>query len=172
MVRTIIIGYGNPDRQDDGAAWHVLSRLAGKLEYEVPSSFEEGLSPRGDNPDLYFTLQLTPELEETLSQYERVCFVDVHTGSIPVDIQLTSIQPIIQNSPFTHHMTPATLLALTQHIHNKSPNTTLVSIRGYEFGFDNLLSKKTSILVDEAVAKLWKWLQEGRAEYLAGSGKK
>ena len=27
MNKTLLLGYGNPDREDDGVAWHVLSRV-------------------------------------------------------------------------------------------------------------------------------------------------
>ena len=37
MDKTLVIGYGNVDRQDDGAAWHILARLAKQLsELERP----------------------------------------------------------------------------------------------------------------------------------------
>jgi hydrogenase maturation protease len=160
MESTVIIGYGNPDRQDDGAAWHVLSRLAVKLGREIPANYNEGLTPTGEFPDLLFVLQLTPELADTVAQYQRVCFIDVHTGSIPLDLQRIPVQPAMQTSPFTHHMTPATLLALTLHLYNKSPDAILISIRGYKFGFDNSLSHNTGALVDKAVTQVLQWLQE------------
>ena len=30
-MNTLFIGYGNPDRQDDGVAWHVLTGIANQL---------------------------------------------------------------------------------------------------------------------------------------------
>jgi len=35
-AKTLIIAYGNRDREDDGAAWHILDKLAQQLELETP----------------------------------------------------------------------------------------------------------------------------------------
>ena len=35
--------------------------------------------------------ELTPELAETIAQYERVCFVDAHTGAVPHDVNVSAI---------------------------------------------------------------------------------
>jgi len=160
MLRTIILGYGNPDRQDDGAAWHILRKLADHLGRKFPECCEFEFAPSGENPDLLFMLQLIPEAAETISLYDRVCFVDVHTGSIPSELQQVMIEPVMHRSPLTHHMTPDTLLALTQQVYNRSPQAILISIRGYEFGFDQSLSEATGSLVEEAVNRIVKWLQE------------
>jgi Ni,Fe-hydrogenase maturation factor len=88
MQPTLIIGYGNFDRQDDGVAWHVLAEVARRLGCAVPLSPEEEFPPNGGKPDFIFELQLTPELAEAIAQYERVCFVDAHTGAVPHDVTL------------------------------------------------------------------------------------
>ncbi len=106
MEPTILIGFGNIDRQDDGVAWHILARLSQRLGRETPSS-EDGFWPGDEEyPHLLFALQLTPELAETLSDYLRVCFVDAHTGSVPHEVNLAPILAEYQPSPMTHHMTP------------------------------------------------------------------
>lgn len=158
MATAIIIGYGNPDRQDDGAAWHVLAGIAKRLGRNVPHWTEEVFDPEGANPDLYFNLQLTPELADTISSYQRVCFVDAHTGSVPHDLNVTPLQPLFQSSPFTHHMTPETCLTLADTIYHARPESLLVSVRGYQFGFSHDLSEKTQTLVEQAVETILTWL--------------
>ncbi|HMD89865.1 MAG TPA: hydrogenase maturation protease [Anaerolineaceae bacterium] len=157
--KTLIIGYGNPDRQDDGVAWHVLASVAQKLEKTVPKSFEEEFESGGGSPDFLFVLQLVPELAETLASYKRICFVDAHTGNVPDDIQLVNVAAQFQTSPFTHHMTAATCLTLTQTIYHKLPEAILVSVRGHQFGFTQTLSTETGELVNQAANRILEWLQ-------------
>jgi hydrogenase maturation protease len=153
----LIIGYGNPDRQDDGVAWHILTRLAEDLGRPIPS-MDEGFYPNGENPDLYFGLQLIPELAETISAYQRVCFVDAHTGNVPEDVNVVAVTPEYQRSPFTHHMTADTCLSLVQTIYGQTPQAILVSVRGYEFGFSHELSPATLQLAEQAVKQIKVWL--------------
>ncbi len=164
--QTLIIGYGNVDRQDDGVAWHVLYRLAQRLELPLPGSPEEEFPPpdaslsltSGAPPDLLFVLQLSPELGETLAQYERACFVDAHTENNPQEFSVTPLSPGFQASPLTHHMTPETCLSIAGSLYGTAPQAILVSVRGYEFGFTQGLSIKTSALVDLALEAILDWM--------------
>ncbi len=160
---TLIIGYGNPDRQDDGVAWHVLESLSTQLKIERPDPDSGDFSPLGGNPDLLFALQLTPEMAEIIANYERVCFVDAHTGQIAEDITIREILPEYQASPLTHHMTPQTLLSLVESMFRKKPQAILASIRGYEFGFGRALSERSKTLVQTAAAKICAWFQTNNA---------
>ncbi len=157
-MRTLFIGYGNPDRQDDGVAWHVLNGLAQKLGFDSSDDWDDPL-PSSPQADFQFYLQLIPELAEDLLEYDRVCFIDAHTGSIPDNVQLSHLQPQYQTSPFTHHLTPEMLLSLCSSLYNKIPEAILLSVRGYEFGFETELSSFTGSLVTEAVERAFGWLK-------------
>ena len=157
-MSTLFIGYGNPDRQDDGVAWHVLTGIAQELGAETSSSWEDRL-PSTPEADFAFHLQLTPELAEDITAYDRVCFVDAHTGKIPENVQVVDVTPEYQTSPFTHHLTPEMLLSMGQELYQKTPEAILVSVRGYEFGFETELSPFTSSLVTEAVERTVGWLK-------------
>src|SRR5512139_1095268 len=158
MVRTLIIGYGNFDRQDDGVAWHVLAEVASRLGCAVPLSPEEEFPPNGGRPDFIFELQLTPELAETIAQYKRVCFVDAHTGAVPHDVNVSAIAAEFQASPLTHHLTPQSLLTFAQTLYDVRPEAILVSVRGYQFGFERELSPLTAQLAEEAAEKIVEWI--------------
>ena len=157
-MTTLFIGYGNPDRQDDGVAWHVLKGVADQLGLETSQTWEDPL-PSTPEADFAFHLQLTPELAEDLTYYDRVCFVDAHTGKIPTNVQVVDVAPEYQTSPFTHHLTPEMLLSMSQELYQKTPEAILVSVRGYEFGFETELSPFTSSLVTEAVERTVGWLK-------------
>ena len=157
-MNTLFIGYGNPDRQDDGVAWHVLAGIANQLGIKTSSLWEEPL-PSTPEADFIFQLQLTPELAQDLTAYDRVCFVDAHTGKIQTNVQMVHIVPEYQTSPFTHHLTPEMLLSMCESLFNHTPEAILISVRGYEFGFETELSPFTSSLVNEAVERAFGWLK-------------
>jgi hydrogenase maturation protease len=158
MDKVLIIGYGNPDREDDGVAWHILQRLSQRLGRGELDPESGGLDQLGQSPDLLFVLQLTPELADLMAEYDGVCFVDAHTGDYPEALRIDQIGAEFQASPFTHHMTPQTCLALAETLHGHAPAGTVVSIKGYQFGFSHRLSPETDALADEAVTYIISWL--------------
>ncbi len=155
---TVIIGYGNPDRQDDGVAWHILAGVAQKLGRTVPPSWEEPFEIGQEFPHLLFQLHLTPEISETLSKYQNICFVDAHTGDIPNDIQFGEVSNGFKTSPFTHHITAEACMELTRSLFRSDPKAFLLSVRGYAFGFTQSLSPQTAFLTAIAVNKATAWL--------------
>ena len=169
MVRTLIIGYGNFDRQDDGVAWHVLAEVARRLGCAVPFSPEEEFPLNSGNPDFIFELQLMPELAEMIAQYARVCFVDAHTGAVPHDVNVNAIAAEFQASPLTHHLTPQSLLTFAQTLYDARPEAMLVSVRGYQFGFERELSPLTAQLAQDAAGKIVEWVIDPGASRTARS---
>jgi hydrogenase maturation protease len=157
MNDTLLLGFGNPDRQDDGIAWHILQALSTKLGLPSPDSYEDEF-PENERLDLLFTLQLTPEMAEDISRYRRVVFVDAHTGEIPDPIRMDEVQSEFQRSPFTHHLTPQSLLAMCETLYKHRPLCTLLSARGYRFGFARELSAESDALVPIAVRLVQDWL--------------
>jgi hydrogenase maturation protease len=160
MKPTLVIGYGNFDRQDDGVAWHVLAEVARRLGCAVPFSLEEEFPLNSGKPDFIFELQLTPELAEMIAQYERVCFVDAHTGAVPHDVNVIAITAEFQASPLTHHLTPQSLLTFAQTLYNAQPEAILISVRGYQFGFERELSPLTAQLAQEAAEEIVEWVRK------------
>ncbi len=156
--RTLILGYGNPDRQDDGVAWHIQRALALELGLPAPDSYEDEF-PANDKVDFGFHLQLTPEMAEEIAAYRHVCFVDAHTGNIPQEVQMVSIEGEFQRSPFTHHLTAQSLLSMCATLYGKKPEAALLSVRGYRFEFERELSPETKALVPQAFSLLKEWLE-------------
>jgi hydrogenase maturation protease len=158
VQNSLIIGYGNPDRQDDGVSWHVLLQVAKKLGIQTPPSLEDSFPVLPDKPEFLFVLQLVPEMGEMISKFERVCFVDAHTGEIKDEVRAMEITPEYQHSAFTHHMTPQTCLEIARTVYGAKVEGLLVSVRGYHFEFGDKLSAKTEKLVPLAVEKIVQWL--------------
>lgn len=157
MKPLAVIGYGNPDREDDGVAWHILRALTFKLGLPAPESYEDEF-PESELVDFAFYLQLTPEMAEEVSQYRYVCFVDAHTGNIPEPVRLIDVESEFQHSPFTHHLTPQSLLSMCENIYRKKPDAALVSVLGNRFLFSRILSEETAKLVPQAVELIWDWI--------------
>jgi hydrogenase maturation protease len=161
MLKTLIVGYGNADREDDGAAWHVLSGVSLRLGRPVPNLPDDGFFPEDEEIDLWYVLQLAPEMAEDFARYQRIIFVDAHTGNIPHEILLQPVDDSPPSSSFTHHMTPAACMAITRTIYHHSPQAMLLSVRGYNFGFSRSLSEGTAALVQQAVEMIWVLLGTG-----------
>jgi hypothetical protein len=159
--RTLIIGYGTIDRT---TAWRTCWQSRQTVGCAVPLSPEEEFPPNDGAPDgvpdFSFELQLTPELAETIAQYERVCFVDAHTGAVPHDVNVSEIAAEFQASPLTHHLTPQSLLTFAQTLYDARPEAILVSVRGYQFGFERELSPFTAQLAQVAAEKIVEWVKK------------
>lgn len=157
-MKTLVIGYGNLDRQDDGVAWHVLSKLMQEFGVEKPNDINiDFFNPKKDVHFLY-QLQLLPELADELSDYDYAVFIDAHNGAMPSDVYFEQLSPIFTSSPLTHHLSANSLLSITNQIHHKYPKSILVSIRGFEFSFSQCLSSQTASLVSIAVEKIHEWM--------------
>lgn len=156
----LIIGYGNPDRQDDGVGWHILKNLAERLGEDASDEPGESIEVESEVADLIFILQIYPELAETISHYRRVCFIDAHTSDIPAEISWVKLEPEYEKSPLTHHMSPKTVLSISGTIYHHIPEAILVSVRGYHFEFERLLSTRTAVLAEKAQNRIWQWLHK------------
>ncbi|MDD5170196.1 MAG: hydrogenase maturation protease, partial [Syntrophales bacterium] len=156
MKRTLVIGYGNFDRADDGVAYGVINSLRRRLGLNELPEEETGLDDLGRRVDSVFLTQLTPELMDLLAGYDRIVFVDAHINSDPRPLQCSPVVPEAASLTFTHHITPALLLALMQALLNREPAGYLVSIRGYDFDFHRGLSPQTESQVSPAVDSILK----------------
>lgn len=154
MKKYIILGYGNPDRGDDGVAYYILGRLIQEMcrsDAALTEFQESGTYEINQDVDIWYNLQLIPEISQDLANYENAIFIDAHTAEIPEEMLVTDISPHYQNSPFTHHLTPASCLDLADQLFGRSPKATLITIRGYQFDFSRELSAKTSELAKQAL---------------------
>ena len=161
MNKTLIIGYGNPNREDDGVAWHILQKLATHFNVPLVSIVASDEFDPAHYPHLVFELQLTPEMSEAMAEYDFVCFVDAHTGAYEEEVRVAPITPAYQMSPFTHHLTPESCLSLAETLYGYAPKGLMVSVRGYQFGYKTELSGRTALIADEAVTRIIKWVIGG-----------
>ena len=149
-MKLLLFGYGNIDRQDDGVAWHILRGVAEHYQVMLPTVPEETNCVLSPAITTTFALQLTPESAEWVAAFDEVIFIDAHTGSVADLLHVEELNANFQTSPFTHHLTPQSCLALAGSLYEKAPKARLISVRGYEFGFAQSLSEQTEELARQA----------------------
>jgi hydrogenase maturation protease len=149
--RTLVLGYGNVDRGDDGVGYHVVNLLAQHFGHSGVEAYSDLPEELTENVGALFGRQLTPEMAEILTEYDRVIFVDAHTGAYDEELRAVEVEPGYVPAALTHHLTAETLLALTEVMFGGSPKGYLYSARGYEFEFSNDLSQRTQTLVERVV---------------------
>jgi len=160
MPRTLVIGYGNLDRADDGVAYYVINSLRRRLGQEPLLEDNTGLEDLGAQTDAIFLTQLVPELIDTLIDYDQVIFVDAHVCEDVPDLHCTPVLPAYVPSAFTHHMPPGMLLALLQALHDREPAGYIVSIHGHDFDFRRGLSPAAEMLVAPATESILQLLRQ------------
>jgi hydrogenase maturation protease len=128
MMKTLVLGYGNRSRTDDGVGWFILERLQ---ELALP------------NVELLTSHQLDVDHAELITGFDEVIFVDAAIPQSPQPIALTVVQPCFRSHAVAHYLTPGDLLALTQTLFGRAPRGVLFSVRGSDFNFGTTLSPAT-----------------------------
>jgi len=118
-----IIGYGNPQRRDDGIGPYVVAQLEEILKGQT------GIAVRSFH-------QLAPELVEDLQDAKVLILVDATVEQLGGGWQWIRVEPDIRATHhLSHHCRPSHLLGLLQTIYHQCPKTWLVSVQGDDFGF-------------------------------------
>ncbi len=154
MRRTLVVGYGNPYRRDDGVGRAVVNALRRELGQPILAPLEDGLEELGREVDSIIVHQLVPELAQLLGAYALVIFVDAHVGDVAEPLSETPIAVRPQPTSVSHHMHPGTLLDLAARLHGGAPRAVLLSLQGRDFDFGETLSAETAGLVPLAVARI------------------
>lgn len=112
MKRTLIIGYGNPLRQDDAIGW----RAAQLVERALTNGAAEVITCH----------QLAPELAAKLEGASVVLFLDAAADEPPGRIRFQAVQPR-ESGAWTHHLLPEQLLGLARQHLGAPPSAFLIS---------------------------------------------
>ena len=154
MNRTLVIGFGNVYRRDDGAGFAVLNAVRARLGRPPLGIDDDGFDDRGHQTDTVLLHQLVPELAEEVVPYDLVVFVDAHIGHVPEEVYEEELDVCYKSATVTHTLHPCSVLALTQELHGRCPRGVLLSIRGYDFEFGEGLSEGTTALIPEAADRI------------------
>jgi hydrogenase maturation protease len=149
--RTLLIGYGNPGRQDDGLG----PAVAAEIE-------KMGLA----NLTVYDCYQLNIEDAVDVAEHDAVWFVDASKVGV-TPYALTDLSPAFELDFTSHFVRPEVVLALAQHYYGKSPRAFLLGIRGYEFEFIEQLTVGATENMRLAVSMLTQRIQAPLASEVA-----
>ena len=158
--KILVIAYGNRDRQDDGAGWHILSQVAAQPSLQAPELPGEWTESADGSLRLLYLYQLLPELAEDLIDYGQIIFVDAHNSPELPNLVFEPVSPAWVHSAFTHHLSIGELLAITQTLYARCPAAWLLSVRGYAFEFSQELSPQTQALARQAAEMLCSYLHQ------------
>jgi hydrogenase maturation protease len=137
---TLIIGYGNPLRGDDGFGWHAAVRLQDLIH-------NEGI-------EILAVHQLTPELMDPISRARRVIFIDAAVGEEPGKMTVTTLETTGGAAPaFTHFATPAALLVGARSLYGAKPEGLLITVVGLDFELGEELSEPVRRALESLVGR-------------------
>lgn len=158
MSQTLVIGYGNLDRGDDGAAFHVINRLRKRLGQRPLPEDDSGLEEL-EREAAVFVPQLTPELAADAAPYHRLVLVDAHVTAELRPVIYLRLEPEYRPPVVSHVLSPAMFLWLVEAVSGRACTAFLVSLRGHCFALQRGLSPQTSAWVDPAVDRVLKLIR-------------
>ncbi len=134
MKHTLVIGYGNELRRDDGIGPFV-AREVGACRF--PGVI--GLAVH----------QLVPEIAADLSCVQRAIFVDASAAGECV--QVTKLAPAPMKAASVHYGDPAQLLGLAKQVYGRCPQAWMVTVPAHDMEFGEELSPEGRRGADEAI---------------------
>jgi hydrogenase maturation protease len=136
-MKTLVIGYGNTLRGDDGVGSLVAEQVAAWNLPEVRS-----LSVH----------QLTPELAAEIAQAEVVYFADACMGRSQTSIE--PIEPVEITSRIDHLWSPSVLLHFAKTLYDADPVAYQILIPATQFDYGEVLSAIARDSADWVITKL------------------
>lgn len=162
MPQTLVIGFGNLDRGDDGAAFHVVNRLRGRRGLPPLAEDDGGFGDLGRDAAV-FVPQLLPELALDAAGYHCLVLVDAHVTAERRPLVYRRLQPEYQLPAVGHFMPPGMFLWLLQAVSPQARSAFLVSVRGHCFELRRGLSPATAALIEPAVEGILKLIPPERS---------
>jgi hydrogenase maturation protease len=155
----LLIGYGNPLRQDDGLGWRIAMAIE---DLELP-----GLQ-------VLAAQQLTHELAAPIALAEAVVFVDAAYGKSAANGSAQAIEPLalkpLHHKPqapdpgpqtWSHQLTPQALLVLAGELYGHQPAALQLLVPARWNGHGEGFSPEAAAVLPRAMALLVGWAGGG-----------
>lgn len=143
-MSTLVIGYGNITRSDDGVGVLIAQR--------IEQAFLPGVEVR--------TLQqLHVELAEEFLNYERVILIDASSDGEEVRLRRVEGGAGVTGSS-SHHLGPEMLAGLATRLYGKEPVLFVCTVRAENFDFGQELTPSVRERAAEALRRILSLLQE------------
>ena len=138
-ARTLIVGYGNPLRSDDGVGQAVARAFVG-----------DGAI---DGIEAIACHQLTPEFAELFAAAERVVLVDATACGEAGGVSVMALQAGPgRPSRLGHHVEPSELLAMAQALYGRAPEAYLVTVGAGSLELGEFLSQPVAAALPDVIA--------------------
>lgn len=144
-VTSLVIGYGNSLRGDDGLGRKLAQTIA---EWQLP-----GVRSLDQH-------QLTPELAAELAQVELAIFIDAYLAKNHDSVTVQVIEPSASVSFPSHFSNPQALLSLTQRVYGRCPHAWLVMVPGVNFSLSDSLSLLAQQRSEQALREIERLLKK------------
>lgn len=178
-MNPLVIGYGNPLRQDDGLGWHIAHGLQ-------TLAASQAIAPLS----VIASHQLQPEHTVAIASSSAVLFVDAACQRNPGQLNPGPLKPLrlelielgrelgretepeptcrmlaepqtgCRRQPLSHQLRPEALLQLTWLLEGHHPPGWKLTIPGQWFGFGELLSPLAVQGMEAAQVLIGQWAQE------------
>lgn len=134
MKKTLIYGYGNAGRMDDGIGERFVELVDKWIaEEKIENVFTD------------CNYQLNIEDAATISEYDRVFFVDASIVEDVENYRLEEIEPNDATIEFTMHaVSTSYVVDLCKKIYNKTPEAYVLHVKAYEFEFKEEMTPKAA----------------------------
>lgn len=145
LNKILFYGYGNPGRQDDGLGINFCEKLkvwAKKNNFKI---------------DFDINYQLNIEDSFIISDYNLVIFVD-SAKNLKNCFSFKKIKPIDITYYTSHRMLPENIIFLCKKLYNKTPESYLLTIKGYSWNFKENLTKRASNNLENALNFIKKFI--------------
>jgi hydrogenase maturation protease len=144
-IHTLVLGYGNPLRGDDGVGPHVAEIVE---SWKIP-----GVKAMACH-------QLTPELVKEIKRVKRVLFIDATMDQLSDGYTAYRAEPHKSRRSLGHHETPGNLLALARDLEQAEPDAWLVTISALALEHGEAISEIAEDNMKRALVWIRAWLAE------------
>lgn len=141
--RILVLGYGNPGRQDDGLGAAAAETIEG---WHLP----------GVTVEANYLLNIEDAAEAV--EHDEVLFIDAAAEGLE-PFELRRAEPAGSMAFTSHIVQPEVLLAICQQCYRRVPRAWLLAIRGYEFELIEELTDRARSNLEEALTRARALLQ-------------
>jgi hydrogenase maturation protease len=142
-IRTLVIGYGNRLRGDDGVGPAMAEIVKG---WHIPGV------------RALIRQQLVPELAEEIKCVRRVVFIDARLDLGERSYAVQVVEPKMTRGLLGHHETPENFLALALALDGSAPEAWLVTIPAFSLEYGEEITAHARAQMEAALTWLRAWL--------------
>jgi len=165
LTHTLIIGYGNTLRRDDGVGPMIIQWLRQIRDATVRECLTQSMVetlPNGRvSDDLQFldAHQLLPEHAEPVSNVRRVIFIDADITVAPGRVKFRRIHAKMPSNPSVgHNVSPELILTLADALYGHAPPATVIAIGVSSLDLGEGLTPQVESVARRLVKHLSYWL--------------